>query len=218
MGMRVSPRLVAASYILELSSQELQQAIAQEISENPAMELVEKETCPACGGPMQGSICPACLSQQKSTPTSQDTDYDNSDDYINDLNLSAAASEEDFDPFTQVAAQMSLAERLLNDLQSMLPKEDMAIAVYLVGNLNDNGYLQVSVEEVAHQLDVQSADVERVLVALQSLEPIGIGARNLRECLLIQIAYLQAECITGPAATEIVKNHLQELAEHKFSR
>src|SRR6516165_1382957 len=70
MGMRVSPRLVAASYILELSSQELQQAIAQEISENPAMELVEKETCPACGGPMQGSICPACLSQQKSTPIS----------------------------------------------------------------------------------------------------------------------------------------------------
>ena len=69
MGMRVSPRLVAASYILELSSQELQQAIAQEISENPAMELVEKETCPACGGPMQGSICPACLSQQKLSPT-----------------------------------------------------------------------------------------------------------------------------------------------------
>jgi RNA polymerase sigma-54 factor len=218
MGMRVSPRLVAASYILELSSQELQQAIAQEISENPAMELVEKETCPACGGPLQGSICPACLSLQKISPASQDADYDSSDDYINDMNLSAPAAEEDFDPFTQVAAQMSLAERLLNDLQTMLPKEDMALAVYLVGNLNDNGYLQVSVEEVAHQLDVSQADVERVLAALQSLEPIGIGARNLRECLLIQIAYLQGEGISCDVATEIVKNHLQELAEHKFSR
>ena len=218
MGMRVSPRLVAASYILELSSQELQQAIAQEISENPAMELVEKETCPACGGPLQGSICPACLSLQKISPASQDADYDSSDDYINDMNLSAPSAEEDFDPFTQVAAQMSLAERLLNDLQTMLPKEDMALAVYLVGNLNDNGYLQVSVEEVAHQLDVPQADVERVLAALQSLEPIGIGARNLRECLLIQIAYLQGEGISCDVATEIVKNHLQELAEHKFSR
>ncbi len=218
MGMRVSPRLVAASYILELSSQELQQAIAQEISENPAMELVEKETCPACGGPLQGSICPACLSLQKISPASQDADYDSSDDYINDMNLSAPSAEEDFDPFTQVAAQMSLAERLLNDLQTMLPKEDMALAVYLVGNLNDNGYLQVSVEEVAHQLGVPQADVERVLAALQSLEPIGIGARNLRECLLIQIAYLQGEGISCDVATEIVKNHLQELAEHKFSR
>ena len=218
MGMRVSPRLVAASYILELSSQELQKAIAQEISENPAMELVEKEICPACGGPMQGSICPACLSQQKTSPTSQDADYDSSDDYINDMNLSAPAAEEDFDPFSLVAAQMSLAERLLNDLQAMLPKEDLALAVYLVGNLNDNGYLEVSVEEVAYQLDVPQADIERVLVALQSLEPIGIGARNLRECLLIQIGYLQGEGISCTVATEIVKNHLQELAEHKFSR
>src|SRR5438270_11436154 len=147
MGMRVSPRLVAASYILKPSSQELQQAIAQEISENPAMELVEKETCPACGGPMQGSICPACLSQQKTTPTSPDGDYDNGDDYINDLNLSAGAAEDDFDPFTQVAAQMSLPERLLNELQSMLSVADLPIATYLVGNLNDNGYLLCTTDE-----------------------------------------------------------------------
>ncbi len=218
MGMRVSPRLVAASYILELSSQELQQAIAQEIAENPAMELVEKETCPACGGPLQGSICPACLSQQKSTPTTPENDYDNSDDYINDLTLSASAAEDDFDPFTQVAAQMSLSERLLNDLQSMLPASDMPIATYLVGNLNDNGYLQCSVKEVAHQLDQPVEAVERVLGVLQSLEPIGIGARDLRECLLIQIAYLQSEGIVCPVATEIVTSHLQELAEHKFSK
>jgi RNA polymerase sigma-54 factor len=218
MGMRVSPRLVAASYILELSSQELQQAIAQEISENPAMELVENETCPACGGPMQGSICPACLSQQKSAPSAPDNDYDNSDDYLNDLNLSAPAAEDDFDPFTQVAAQMSLSERLLNELQSMLPARSMAIATYLVGNLNDNGYLQCSADEAAYQLGVPVDEVELVLAVLQSLEPIGIAARDLRECLLIQIEYLRSEGISCPVATRIVESHLQELAEHKFSK
>lgn len=218
MGMKVSPRLVAASYILELSSQELQQAIAQEIAENPAMELIEKETCPACGGPMQGSICPACLSQQKATPTGPDGDYDNSDDYLNDLSLSTPTAEDDFDPFTQVAAQLSLSERLLNELQTMLPAPDMAIATYLVGNLNDNGYLQCSLEEIAHQLDVSLEAVERVLAALQSLEPIGIGARDLRECLLIQLAYLESEGISCPVAAEIVRSHLQELAEHKYNK
>jgi len=218
MGVRVSPRLVAASYILELSSQELQQAIAQEISENPAIELVEKETCPACGGPLQGSICPACLSQQKASPTMPENDYDNSDDYINDLNLSSPAVDDDFDPFTQVAAQMSLAERLLNDLQSMLSTEEMPVAMYLVGNLNDNGYLQCNVEEAAYQLNIPVAVVEKVLGLLQGLEPIGIGARNLRECLLIQINYLRNEGIEDPIATKIVENHLQELAEHKFSK
>ncbi|HLG50938.1 MAG TPA: RNA polymerase factor sigma-54 [Chloroflexota bacterium] len=218
MGMKVSPRLVAASYILELSSQELQQAIAQELAENPALELLEKETCPVCGGPLQGSICPACLSQQKAPIATPDSDIDGSDDYVGDLSLSAPPVEDDFDPFTQVAAQMSLSERLLNDLQAMLPAGDMPIATYLVGNLNDNGYLQCSVEEAAHQLDVPVDAVERVLAALQSLEPIGIGARDLRECLLIQIAYLEGEGIRCPAAAAIVRSHLQELAEHKYNK
>ncbi len=218
MSLKVSPRLVAASHILGLSSQELQQEITQEISENPAMELVERETCPACGGPMQGSICPACLSQQKSSPSSTDSDYDNADIYIHDVNPSSPAGDDDFDPMTQVAAQMSLAERLLNELQSMLPPRAMPIATYLVGNLDDNGYLQVCVPEIAHQLGVSAEEVEPVLQTLQSLDPAGIGARDLRECLLIQLNYLAAEGIASDVAKAIVESHLQELAEHKFSK
>ena len=63
--MKVSPRLVAANYILELSSQELQQQIATELSENPALELVEMPTCRVCGTELQGSICPRCIQRQK---------------------------------------------------------------------------------------------------------------------------------------------------------
>src|ERR687888_2502117 len=63
--LKVSPRLVAANYILELSSQELQQQIATELSENPALELVEVPTCRVCGTELQGSICPRCIQHQK---------------------------------------------------------------------------------------------------------------------------------------------------------
>src|ERR1043165_2098632 len=63
--MKVSPRLVAANYILELSSQELQQQISTELSENPALELVEIPTCRVCGTELQGSICPRCIQRQK---------------------------------------------------------------------------------------------------------------------------------------------------------
>src|SRR5919206_4151404 len=63
--LKVSPRLVAANYILELSSQELQQQIATELSENPALELVEVPTCRVCGTELQGSICPRCIQRQK---------------------------------------------------------------------------------------------------------------------------------------------------------
>src|ERR1700704_6142814 len=64
-SLKVSPRLVAANYILELSSQELQQQISTELSENPALELVEIPTCRVCGTELQGSICPRCIQRQK---------------------------------------------------------------------------------------------------------------------------------------------------------
>src|SRR5438045_5911872 len=69
-ALKVSPRLGAANYILELSSQELQQQIATELSENPALELVDIPTCRVCGTELQGSICPRCIQRQKSGNTS----------------------------------------------------------------------------------------------------------------------------------------------------
>src|SRR5438270_13826344 len=68
--LKVSPRLVAANYILELSSQELQQQIANELNENPALELVEIPTCRVCGTELQGSICPRCIQRQKGASSS----------------------------------------------------------------------------------------------------------------------------------------------------
>src|SRR5690348_11616939 len=67
--LKVSPRLVAANYILDLSSQELQQQIATELNENPALELVEIPTCRVCGTELQGSICPRCIQRQKGSAT-----------------------------------------------------------------------------------------------------------------------------------------------------
>src|SRR6202171_1511485 len=73
-SMKVSPRLVAANYILELSSQELQQAIATELHDNPALEVVDVPTCRVCGTEMRGSICPRCIQQQKSGSQSSGAD------------------------------------------------------------------------------------------------------------------------------------------------
>src|SRR5919202_1620613 len=99
--LKVSPRLVAANYILELSSQELQQQIATELSENPALELVEIPTCRVCGTELQGSICPRCIQRQKgSSSPSYSLDghgysYEDGQDARN-----RGADDEDFDPLT----------------------------------------------------------------------------------------------------------------------
>src|SRR5947207_2550432 len=142
--MRVSPRLVAANYILEMSSQELQQAIAQELNENPALEFVEVATCQACGGELHGSICPRCIQRQKG------------DDYPADgytardaeaaLRDSRTARDDEFDPLTLVASEQTLAEKLLSDLATLVPRPDLPIAGFLVGSLDERGYLTVSLD------------------------------------------------------------------------
>src|SRR5882672_12494880 len=97
--MKVSPRLVAANYILELSSQELQQQIATELSENPALELVETPTCRVCGTELQGSICPRCIQRQKSGSSSTYGAEDHSSPYDEPAEgRNRGPDDDDFDP------------------------------------------------------------------------------------------------------------------------
>src|SRR5438128_9720430 len=117
-SMKVSPRLVAANYILELSSQELQQAIATELHDNPALEVVDVPTCRVCGTEMRGSICPRCIQQQKSGSQMSGTDTTTSS--TDDVSESRGPDDEEFDPLTRVAAEQTLAEKLLSDMGAVL--------------------------------------------------------------------------------------------------
>src|SRR6266487_1997396 len=216
-ALKVSPRLVAANYILELSSQELQQAIASELSDNPALELVDVPTCQVCGSELQGSICPHCIQRQKGAEPPPDQSPGG---YYEDRDLLSQPSgdEEEFDPLTKVASEQTLAERLLSDLGTVLPERDMKVAEYLVGSLDEKGYLSCSIDEVAYELEVDVQRVRAVLKVLQSMEPVGVGARNLRECLLIQLDYLEQIGLEQPYARDIVSDYLMELGEHKFGK
>src|SRR5205085_2256742 len=98
--LRVSPHLVAASYILELSSQELQQQIANELNDNPALELVDVPTCSACGSELQGKVCPWCIQRQRSEDTPRDSGEDLNASMYDDPPppSSQRLTDEEFDP------------------------------------------------------------------------------------------------------------------------
>ncbi len=216
--LKVSPRLVAANYILELSSQELQQAISNELHDNPALELVEVSTCPVCGTEMHGSICPRCIQRQKESGGT--TPPDASPYYYDDVpeSRTRATDDEEFDPITRVASEQTLAEKLMMDMGAVLPAEDLPIAEYLVGSLDEKGYLAARPEDVAYELGVPEDRARAILKVLQAQEPVGIGARNLRECLLIQIDHLEERGLRRAHARDVVSLYLTELGEHKFSR
>lgn len=216
---RVSPRLIAANHILELSSQELQEAVSREIDENPALDMVDMVVCPTCGQPIDDKVCPRCA-RKTQDPVDSATNPDPTEQYLDNLawNSSPTMRDEEFDPLTLVAAQVTLEEKLLGDLGAMLDEEDMPIAEYLVGSLDGDGYLRCSTYEVCAKFDVEPEKVEELIAALQTLDPPGIGARDVRECMIIQLRYLAQRGMSHPLAIDLVRDHLEDMGKHKFNK
>lgn len=113
-----------------------------------------------------------------------------------------------------VAGRTSLYEMLDRQLRlSSLEGEDAEIGRYLIGCIDDRGYLQMSVEDCAQNLDVEPAQVESVLEVIQKFDPTGVGARNLPECLSLQ---LEARGKMTPLAQEILNNYWGDFLKKKF--
>ncbi len=231
--LKVSPSLIVLNEILQLSSAELQDQIRRELEENPALEIdsEERRICPNCGGAYRGVVCQRCLGDTANSKISQNLSFEaktTSDGYSDDYYGGAEADswgsggmsysgEEEFDPLTIVAAERSLTESILADLNATLPDEDMPIAEFLIGSLDERGYLTTEIESVAQAFNCEPARVLAILKELQQIAPAGVGARNLQECLLLQYHYLKEQGVEAPYVENILKNHFEALGSHKFT-
>lgn len=218
-GLNISSKLIESINILQYSAEELHQAIARELRENPAIDVDEVDQCPRCGATLQGARCPTCEATPAATDagaaTSDEQDWDEIRQ-IENGDLARAWDDDGYDPLNFVRAGDTLAEHLLVQLGSLLPWDDLPIAEYLVGNLDSHGYLTGSVVEAAELLGVPLQRVECVLAALQALDPPGIGARDLRECLLIQMRIFRERGQAYPLAEQLIDGYLDALGEHHF--
>lgn len=216
MRLWVSPSLIEANYILSLSRTELQEVIRQELNENPALEMEDKQTCPICGAVMEGSFCPNCL-----VGPEQSRDDEAFEDFPEQLYTGTAPSSrvdsDDFDPMTLVASELTLEQQILSDVSTMCVNGDLRVAEYLVHSLDERGFIAADMEEVAALFNVTLEYVEEVVRKIQSVAPVGVGARDLQECLLLQIKYLDTTDIDVPPYVEtIVERFIDELGAHKF--
>jgi len=193
---------------------ELQDAINQELEENPALDLDEVQVCPLCGNPLTGRICLTCFGSGKLSGAQQ---YQDTEPLEGTSLMQRDDDDEEFDPIVRAEAEQTLAEYLSWNVRVQVAQRLHHVAEYLIGNLNDNGYLEGTVEDAAAATDVRVAEVEEVLRAIQSIEPWGLGARDTRECLIIQMDHLAESGESVPAhARAIVSDHFRELGEHKF--
>ncbi len=116
--------------------------------------------------------------------------------------------------FDSLTSETSLAEFLLEQVRlSDLPKEKYPIAEMIIGNIDENGYLKASIDELSYSTNIPADDIEEVLKVIHTFHPPGVGAQNLRECLLIQLEQLGKE---NSIDYIIVKNHIDKLAKHRF--
>lgn len=230
--LHVSARLITTSTILHLSGDELERAIEQEQMENPALEIREQRVCLSCGTRLYSTTCPTCGQSAPLTHTTMlhegSTSYDGATDTadqfwsaqvfydIDNYGFTEADSDDEHDPLALIATGETLTETLLQQLEALVTPADAPIAEQIVGNLNERGYLEISLDEVATQLDVPLERVEYVLQQLQTLEPLGIGARNLRECLLIQLDALSEQAPPHPLAYVLIDQHLDRLGRNQF--
>lgn len=121
---------------------------------------------------------------------------------------------EDFNFEQLLVHEDTLTEHLLDQLQfAKLTQPQFLIGVYIIENLDANGYLKVPCSEIAEQLGVDEDDVEDLVQIIQTFEPYGVAARDLRECLLIQI---QQRGIRNPLIIPIVENCLDDLASNRI--
>ena len=225
----LTPSLQQAIKLLPMSTLELADLLNQEMVENPLLEEVPTEELqPAEQQQAQETAAdqqPA-EQQQPEKPEAQ-TATDNADawddadyeyffgDYLDDGYRSRTPSEvKELPPIENtLSTAASLSDHLMWQLSLQTEDEKLKeIGGAIVGNLDDDGYLVASVEEIAAMGDWPVADVERALQHVQTFDPIGVAARDLQECLWLQIRHLGLE---GTPTEKIVTEHLRLLQNHQ---
>jgi RNA polymerase sigma-54 factor len=215
---RLSPQQIQLMKLLQVPTMELEQRIKQEIEENPALEegldTVEDDFA---------------NEEDYTEELDASTDFDlseymddDSPDYKTQVNNRSNDEEEYFVP---LSGEQSFQEKLIEQLHLLdLDDTQFSIADVIIGNLDESGYLNRTVFALVDDLAfsaniyVTEKQVEEVLALVQELDPAGVGARDLRECLLLQLKRTQSGDITRFTAKKIVEDHFEEFIKKHYDK
>jgi RNA polymerase sigma-54 factor len=207
----LAPQLIQSLKLLQMPILKLEQIVRQELSTNPLLEEVETTE-----DPDEGMSTSAETEEEVTDPKLDKIDWE---DYLRDEGDFYVRHERE--PVEErlertPTSERTLGEHLMEQLHlSRLSKEDTGIGEYIIGNIDENGYLVCSVEEIASALDISLEKVSKILSFVQTFDPPGVGARDLRESLLIQ---LKEKGFEDTLAYRIVRDHLNDLEKKSFTQ
>ena len=226
----MTPLLQQAIQLLQLSTLELQEVVDKELLENPLLEEVTPDTpeTPA-DAPVTADTPPTPTVEQITTDAPPTTERQTDELPFDFTAIMSAAGDDDHEerslvsqedrddlPFENIVRnQASLADHLEEQLR--FASEDAAvrrIGTQVIGNLDEDGYLRAEIEEIAQRSGATAEEVAAVLQVVQGFDPAGVAARNVQECLLLQ---LRRDPLPDPVSVEIVETHFDDLSRRRYS-
>ena len=193
---KLAPRQIVQARLLQLSSMNLEQAIVEELEQNPLLEQIEPE-------------------DQKIDEKKDDSPIDDIDVSMEDM-----YSDESTYYLSEQKKEMPLPERrnLLEDLIDQLKDSNMSelekeISEEIIWNTNERGYLDTDLILIADRFELLEKEIEPILQKVQRLDPKGVGSRNLRECLMVQL-----EANNSSLAFNLVDNYFEDFMHKRYEK
>lgn len=217
----MTPKLQQALKLLQMPAIELQQMLKQEIMENPLLEEIDdiEEAREENEEPDNQPAEPDARNDEDESKMSEGEAGDERidwDEYLQTgFEIGGLADETQEEFFEKVpVAKRSFTDQLISQLRIVTDdKMTIAIGDYLIGSLDESGYLTCELEEVAQTFDISVEEVEKVLKIIQTFDPPGVGARNLQESLLIQLSF---RGLGDSIAARIIRDHFEEFKQKKY--
>ena len=207
---RLSPQQIQLMKLLQVPSAQIEQRIKEEMEENPALEmnadLLDTDTSVSADD-LNDEFLQGANEDEEAVPVDE---FEMSNEDLNEYNYDEDVAdyktkddyypELDNDVVIPIKAEVSLNELLINQLNMLaLDETSFKIAEQIIGSLEDDGYLRRALTSIADDLAfkqsmwVEEKDIEKILVQVQQFDPAGIAARDLQECLLLQLKRKQAD-------------------------
>ncbi len=220
----MTPQLQQAIKLLQLSRLELAETVQQEIEQNPLLEeeQVVSVTDEEARQEQQDKDKPEVTEKPEETTEVKISDTTiadiNWEDYANEYEPSSSFKSKDFSEqpsrFDILTQKPNLQSHLQWQLSlSALPPHELELGNFIIGNLNRDGFLEITVEEIAAEMDCAEETVEEIIKKIQLMDPAGVAARNVKESLLLQLERLE---LNESLAAEIIENHLNYLETKNY--
>ncbi len=213
----MTPQLQQAIKLLQLSRMELLETVNEEMETNPMLEEQPVEEADEERGLEEGGDKPEPIISEVTVKENAREDV-NWENYLSEYNTGWAESPyqaKEIIPFESTKSEKTSLYSHLTWQLNMSSFKDVQreIGIHIIGNLDSDGYLKISIEEISEITGHSQEEVTKTLGLIQKFDPVGVAARNIQECLLIQVRF---EDLDGTVVEKIILNHIDKLENKKY--